>query len=121
MEFLTRLFDNLTSGIIRLGVAVGILAAISFFILKPVLHSTDDAVDKADSSFERSFRGSTLDRQAIEAKVEKTIQDVNKQVQAEVERSFHASRVRGSPEKILHCLRRADGNVRRIERCARRY
>jgi hypothetical protein len=34
MEFLSTVFGNLTSGIIRLGVAVGILAAVYFFLLK---------------------------------------------------------------------------------------
>jgi hypothetical protein len=57
MEFLTNLFGDLTSGIIRLEVAVGILAAVYFFILRPVLDTTDHAVDSANKSFERQPEG----------------------------------------------------------------
>jgi uncharacterized protein YoxC len=125
MEFLTQLFGNLTSGIIRLGVAVGILAAVYFFVLRPVLDTTNHAVDSANKAFEKSFEkpfeGSSVDTKAIEAKVNKTIEDVNRQVQVEVHRSFHTAKVGGSPEKLLHCVQRANGNVHRIERCARRY
>jgi hypothetical protein len=117
MEFLTNLFGNLTSGIIRLGVAVGILAAVYFFILRPVLDTTNHAVDSANHAFEDSFKTS----KEIEAEVNKTVEDANKQVQVEVERSFHTSTVKGNPIKLLHCVQRAHGNVHRIERCTNRY
>jgi hypothetical protein len=121
MEFLTQLFGNLTSGIIRLGVTVGILAAVYFFIVKPVLHSTDNAVNKANSSFEKSFNSPTFDTKAIEEKVNKTIEEVNSQVGVQVERSFHTAKVHGNPKQLVHCIQRANGNVHRIERCTKKY
>jgi hypothetical protein len=126
MEFLSNLFGNLTSGIIRLGVTVGILAAVYFFILRPVLDTTNHAVDSANKSFEKSFQGAPFDTplvntKAIEAKVDKTIEDANRQVQVEVHRSFHTAKVHGSPTKLLHCVEKANGNVHRIERCAKRF
>jgi hypothetical protein len=126
MEFLSTVFGNLTSGVIRLAVAVGILAAVYFFLVKPILHTTEHAVDSANQSFEKSFNSPasntpTIDTKAIEAKINKTVEDVNRQVQVEVNRSFHASKVHGSPEKLLHCVQRATGNIQRIERCTRRY
>lgn len=124
MEFLTNLFGNLTSGIIRLAVTVGILAAVYFFIVKPVLHTTEHTVDSANRAFEKSFDSSTFDSKAIEEKVNKTIEDVNKQVQVQVEHSFHATKVQGGPkkqEKLLHCVQRANGDVHRIERCTKKF
>jgi len=125
MEFLTNLFGNLTSGIIRLAVTVGILAAVYFFIVKPVLHTTEHTVDSANKAFEKSFSGSDFDTKAIEDKVNKTIEDVNKQVQVEVEHSFHVTKTQGGglkkQEKLLHCIQRANGNVHRMERCTRRF
>src|ERR1700749_670742 len=117
MEFLTNLFGNLTSGIIRLAVAVGIIAAISYFLLRPALQSSEHAIDSANRSFEKSSHQSSVDTKAIEAKVNKTIEDVNRQVQVEVERSFHTAKVHGNPGKMLNCIQRANGNVHRIERC----
>jgi uncharacterized protein YoxC len=133
MEFLSTIFGNLTSGIIRLGVAVGILAAVYFFLVKPILHTTENTVDSVNKSFEKSFnpppantppvdtKAIEAQSKAIEAKINKTVEDVNRQVQAQVNRSFHSSKVHGSPEKLLHCIQRATGNVHRIERCTRRY
>jgi len=124
MEFLSNLFGNLTSGIIRLAVTVGILAAVYFFIVKPVLHTTEHTVDSANKAFEKSFDSSTFDSKGIEEKVNKTIEDVNNQVQVEVEHSFHVTKVQGAPktqQKLLHCVQRAHQNVHRIERCARRF
>lgn len=129
MEFLTNLFGNLTSGIIRLAVTVGILAAVYFFIVKPVLHTTEHTVDSANKAFEKSFQGapfteSPIDTKALEAKISKQVEDVNHQVQVQVERSFHTTTVHGGQrkqEKLLHCVQRANQNVHRIERCARRF
>jgi uncharacterized protein YoxC len=124
MEWLTNLFGNLTSGIIRLAVTVGILAAVYFFIVKPVLHTTEHTVDSANKAFEKSFDSTDFDSKGIEEKVNKTIEDVNKQVQVEVEHSFHVTKVQGAPkkqQKLLHCVQRSNGNVHRMERCARRF
>jgi uncharacterized protein YoxC len=124
MEFLTNLFGNLTTGIIRLAVAVGILAAVYFFIVKPVLHTTEHTVDSTNKAFEKSFNNSTFDTKAIEEKVNKTIEDVNREVQVQVRHSFHATKGQGTvkkQEKLLHCIQRADGDVHRMERCTRRF
>jgi hypothetical protein len=124
MEFLTNLFGNLTSGVIRLGVAVGILAAVYFFIVKPVLHTTEHTVDTTNRAFEKSFDSSTFDTKAIESQVNKAIEDVNKGAQAQVERSFRVTKVTGTPkkqQKLLHCVQRSNGDVNRMERCARRF
>jgi hypothetical protein len=55
MDLPRSLFGALTSGVIRLIVAVGILAAAYLFIVKPVLHTTDNAINSANRTFERSF------------------------------------------------------------------
>jgi len=60
MDILRNLFGSLTSGVIRLLVSVGILAAAYFFIVKPVLHTTDNAINSANKTFEKSFGNSGL-------------------------------------------------------------
>jgi hypothetical protein len=114
MELLRNIF-GLTSGIIRLAVAVGIIAAVYFFLLKPVLHSADNAVDKANTSFEHSFEKSGIDH------IGKTIEHVNHQVQVQIERSFHVAKVHGNPKKLIRCIRKADGEVHRIQQCTRKF
>ncbi len=116
MDLLRSLFGAVTSGVIRLFVAVGILAAAYFFIVKPVLHTTDNAINSANQSFERSF-GTDVNL----GDIGKTIEDVNRRVQREIRRSFHASKRNGSPKRLLHCIERANGNTHRIHRCTVKF
>ena len=118
MEVLRNLFGNVTSGIIRLAVIVGIFAAAYFFFVRPVLDTTNHAIDSADKSFEQSFgKGSGLDP----SEITKTIQNANKQVQIQIKRSFHVSKAHGNPQKLLHCVQAANGNVDKMQRCTRRF
>ncbi len=114
-------FDNFSSGVIRLIVAVGILAAVSIFIVKPILSTTNHTVDSVNKSVENAFKESAAMQKSIEAEVNKSVEDTDKQVQRQVERSTHAAKGSATSEKLLHCIQRAHQNVRRIERCTRRY
>jgi F0F1-type ATP synthase membrane subunit b/b' len=124
MEFLQNLFGNLSTGVIRLGVTVGILAAVYFFIVKPVLHTTEKTVESTNHQIEKSFESANFNSQAIEERVNKTIDEVNKQVQTQVEHSFNAADAQGGLKKteiLLHCIQRAHQNVHRIERCSKKF
>lgn len=116
MDILRNLFGSLTSGIIRLLVAVGILAAAYFFLVKPALETTRDISREANASFQESF-GSEVDLSDIGA----TIESVNRQVQIQIRRSFHTAEKKGSPKKLVRCIRRAQGDVQQIKRCTRKF
>jgi F0F1-type ATP synthase membrane subunit b/b' len=125
MDILRNLFGNVTSGIIRLLVTVGVLAAAYFFIVKPVLNTTEnvsntvnDSIQSANQSFKESF-GTELDLNDID----KTIENANKQVQIQIQRSFHTAKKkgRGDPQKLIRCIQRSAGDVKRIQRCTVKY
>jgi hypothetical protein len=118
MELLRNLFGSLTSGIIRLLVSVGVLAAAYFFIVKPVLHTTDNAINSANKTFEKSF-GTEIDVNDIG----KTIEDVNHKVEEEIRRSLNTAKRHGKndPQKLVKCIQRANGNVHRIHRCTVKF
>ena len=117
MDILRNLFGNLTSGLIRLLVAVGILAAAYFFIVKPVLNTTDKAIDSANKSFEQSFGVNGVDITDVSA----TIEGVNRQVQREIRRSFRTAEKKGNPKRLVRCIERSHGNVEKIQRCTRKF
>ena len=117
MDILRNLFGSLTSGIIRLAVAVGILAAAYFFIVKPVLKTTSDTFKEANKSFEKSFGANGADLSDIG----KTMEDVNHQVQIQIQRSFHTAKVHGNPKKLVRCVQHAEGNVNKIKRCTVKF
>jgi hypothetical protein len=105
MDLLRNLFGNLTSGIIRLAVAAGVLFLCYLFIVKPVLNKTDEA-----------FHSTGLDQ------IGKSIEGVSKEVRREVHRSFETTKRHGAtPNKLVHCIKHANGDVRHIERCTRRF
>lgn len=116
MDILRSLFGVLTSGIIRLLVAVGILAAAYFFIVKPVLQTANRAVDSADKGLESSF-GTEVNLNDLGG----TLEGVGKQVEREVRRAFHTARHNGNPKRLVRCIQRANGDAHRIRRCAARY
>ncbi len=117
MDILRNLFGSLTSGIIRLLVAVGILAAAYFFIVKPVLKTTDNAINSANQSFEKSFGVHGTDLTDISG----TIEDVNRKIQRDIRRSFHFAKKEGNPKHLVKCIQRAQGDVHRIQRCTVKF
>ena len=86
MELLSNLFGSLASGVIRLAVAVGIIAATYLFLVKPVLHTTDNAINK-------SFGPGGLGN--IGRQIDHAIDAANPQVRRQVKRSIHQSRAGG--------------------------
>jgi len=105
MDLLRNLFGNVTSGIIRLAVTAGILFLVYLFILKPVLDTTTDAIHSTG-----------LDR------IGKSLEGMSTEIKHEVHHSFEATKQRGAnPQKLIHCIRRANGDVKRIERCTWRF
>lgn len=117
MDLLRNLFGNLTSGIIRLLVAVGILAAAYFFLLKPVLKTTSDTFKEVNKSFNKTFHTKGVDVTDIS----KTIEEVNKEIQREIKRSLRAAKKNGNPKKLVKCIERAEGNVHKIQRCTVKF
>lgn len=115
MDILRNLFGNLTAGIIRLLVTVGILAAVYVFVVKPALDTTKEISHEANQSFEKSFSDSGLND------ISGTIEDVNRQVQREIRKSFHASKQQGDADKLIRCIQRAHHDVNRIQRCSERF
>jgi hypothetical protein len=122
MDILRNLFGNVASGVIRLLVAVGILAAAYFFIVRPVLDTTENvsdtfnnSIESANQSFESSF--------GPHSETSRALRRANRQVQIQITRSFHQAKhaAGGDPMKIVHCIQRANGNVDKMHRCAKRF
>jgi predicted PurR-regulated permease PerM len=118
MDVLRNLFGNVTAGIIRLLVTVGIIAAVGFFLVKPALETTENISREANQSIQNGFkRGGTTNF----ADVNKTINDVNRQVQREIKKSLRASKRQGNADRLIRCIQRAHNDVNKIQRCSERF
>lgn len=115
MDVLRNLFGNVSAGIIRLLVTVGILAAVYFFIVKPTLDTTKDISHEVNANVQKGFESANL------GEIDKTIEDVNRQVEIEIKKSFHASKQQGDADKLIRCIKHAHQNVNRIQRCSERF
>ncbi len=133
MELLRNLLGNLSSGVIRLIVAVGILAAVGIFVVRPVLDTTEKV---AHEGFERSRQINREVNRSIQnstrglngpggslTTINRTLKEVNKQVQAQIRQSVHVAKVHGagSPKRLLKCIERADADVHKITRCTAKF
>jgi hypothetical protein len=96
---------QLDFGHIRLAVTAGVLLLCYLFIVKPVLKETHDAIHS--TGFDQ---------------IGKSIEGVSKQIKREVHRSFQVTKQRGAnPHKLVRCIKQANGDVQRIQRCTRRF
>jgi hypothetical protein len=96
--------ETLARSLIRLAVTVGILAAIYLFIVKPVLDTTSNSIDRA-------FEGGQgvveqIDEQLDSAGVEDAQIDLPSTKRA---------------QRLLRCIQRAEQDVDRIQRCVNRF
>jgi predicted PurR-regulated permease PerM len=128
VDFLKSLFGMLTSSVLRLAVSVGILAAAYFFIVRPVLDTTKDAIESANgfnstlnANIQQSVQQSNVNP-SVAKQVQRSIRQANRQVQRQLNRDLNrtASSQRRQ-RRLLHCVQHANGNVNRIQRCTRRY
>ena len=115
MDVLRNLFGNLSAGIIRLLVTVGILAAVYFFIVKPTLDTTEKVSHEVNVNVQKGFEQGGL------SEISETIDDVNRQVQREVKKSIRASKRQGDTDKLIRCIQRANQNVNKIQHCSERF
>jgi predicted PurR-regulated permease PerM len=115
MELLRNVFGNVTSGIIRLSVIVGAIAAVGIFIVKPVLHSTDHAFD----SVNQTLRESGLNN--ISKTINVSSRRVRREIQHRINRSLRVSKETGNTAKLIRCIKKAQPDPDRIERCTVKY
>jgi F0F1-type ATP synthase membrane subunit b/b' len=115
MDILRNLFGNLSAGIIRLLVTVGILAAVYFFVVRPALDATEKISHETNVSVQRSLKEANI------GDINGTIENVNRQVQREIKKSLRASKQQGDADKLINCIRRANQDVVKIQHCSDRY
>jgi len=115
MDVLRNLFGNVTAGIIRLLVTLGILAGVYFFVVRPALDTTEKISHEVNVNVRKGFEQTNL------TDINKTIDDVNRRVQREVRKSFRQSPNHGAAKKLVRCIQRANQDVHKIQRCSEKY
>lgn len=131
MDVMRNILGNLSNGIIRLLVTVGILAATYVFIVRPALDTTNKAIDQAGRSFDTFGKDST-DPNNISRQIRQSINQTNQQVQQQIRKAQHGLNHQNGltlsqqqtirrQKKLLACIQGAKGDVSKIQRCAKRF
>jgi hypothetical protein len=105
MSILRHLFGNLASGVVRLAILAGLLIAGYLLIAKP-------AIDKTD----RAIHSSGLER------IGNSLESVAPRIERQVKRAFDLTKAKGGdPQRLVRCVKHADQDVKKLERCTRRF
>jgi hypothetical protein len=121
MDFLRSLFGSLTSSVLRLAVTVGTLAAVYFFILKPILDTTNETVDKFSQPLNQSLQLSQQQFQQAQRQIRQGANqaDVPQQQapgQVQITRTLSGLTPRQA-RKLTRCIQRNQGSVSGFNRC----
>jgi hypothetical protein len=89
--------ETLVRSLIRLIVTVGILAAVYFFMVRPILDTTNNAFDSVNSSINGAFDDVGVNAPNI------------------------SGASKSDAEKVLACVERVQGDVVKMQKCAERF
>ena len=89
--------ETLARSLIRLIVTVGILAAVYFFMIRPILDTTNDTIDKAFDGVNNAFDDAGVNPPNLTG-VGKT-----------------------DAERVLACVQRVEPDTTKMQRCAERF
>jgi hypothetical protein len=119
--------DTFVSALLRIVGTVAVLAAVYFFIVKPVLHTTEKVSHDASRQsrqnqriVQRNIR--RAQRQANRAVRQAGLQAHQATIQVQKATHGHAGQANlsGLPKdarRVIRCLQNANGNVTKLERC----
>ncbi len=97
--------ETLARSLIRLIVTIGILAAVYFFLVRPILDTTNDTIDKAFDSFD-----------GVESSLDNAFED------AGINNPPNLTGVgKTDAEKVLACVRRVQPDTTKMQKCAERF
>jgi hypothetical protein len=101
------------SPLLKILTTVAVLAATYFFIVKPVLETTDNAINRGFEQFDNFDELAPQTKRSIREaqKIESQAAEAQATGQAQI----------AEANKLLSCIADADGNVTVIERCNERF
>jgi hypothetical protein len=101
---------TLVSAIVKIAVTAATLALVYFFLLKPVLDTTENVTGGASISVQEAFDSvnEAFDQAGTGAG------------EAKIKRKIRTSSG-GAQDRLLRCVQNAQQDVNRIQRCAERF
>lgn len=102
---------TLINGLVRVLVVVGILAAVSYFVIRPVLDTTEKVSSGINDSIQQSID------EANQAFDQTNVTPQTQKVMTAKIKNVPTSKI----PKLENCITRAGTNINQINRCINRY
>ncbi|MEO8091139.1 MAG: hypothetical protein ABI726_00340 [bacterium] len=102
------------SPLIKIVTTVAILAGVYFFILKPTLDTTNDAIDRSFDAFSPAIE----DAENAGPQIEKAIKQAQKLQESSAQTSSQQIQ---QANKLLGCINGASGDVDKIQACNAKF
>jgi hypothetical protein len=109
--------ENLANKLIGLLVTVGILAAVYFFAIKPVLDTTENAFNSIDGTVDNAFEEFGVNGFDVDEIVDGNIADVQKQIR---DANLGNAQQRQA-ERLVACIQRVQPNTAKMQDCVDRF
>lgn len=110
--------ESAVRGLIRLVVTVGVLAAIYFLIISPILDTTNETIDRA-------FDATGGIQQSINDSLEQAGIDGIQSIDESGANAALGQAIKNAPDKrterLLRCIQRARTDIDKINRCQQRF
>lgn len=115
---LFNIFGSLTSGLIRLAITAATILLVYFFILKPILATTenvtgatgDGQVQRVLDSVSEALGGQGAE--AVKRQIENQLRGVD---------STNTAADKRTARRLLRCIENSGSNADRMRRCAKRF
>jgi F0F1-type ATP synthase membrane subunit b/b' len=123
--------DTFVSALLRIVGTVAVLAAVYFFIVKPVLHTTEKVSHDASRNARQSFHQSQRTQREVQRNIRRAQRQANRavrqaglqahqatiHVQQAVKGQAHVSGLPKQAQRVIRCLQNANGDVAKLQKC----
>jgi predicted PurR-regulated permease PerM len=106
------------SALLRVVTTVAILAAVYFFIVKPILHTTETVTRRINVSQSAALKSANRAIRQANVESQRAQNRALRQARITIRKvTTHTSSNAKAPLAIVHCIQRANGDVAKIEAC----
>jgi hypothetical protein len=123
--------DSFLSAVLRIAGTVAVLAAVYFFIVKPVLHTTEKVSHDASRNARQSFHQSQRTQRQVQRNIRRAQRRANRavrqaglqahqatiHVQKAVKGQANVSGLPKEAQRVIRCIQNANGDVTKLQAC----
>ncbi len=109
--------ENVAMRLIKLVATLAVLGAVYLLFVKPVLDTTNNALDSVNDSIATSFDDAGISGVDVDEIKGGDFSSVEDQING----AGLSSKQKRRAERLLHCIQRVEPDTTKMQRCAKKY